>query len=313
MDVAQADCTKRMTCSNSFGLDRIFGSESVCVTRTAAQCVAALAATGTAATPQTREACALDLPMPDYTCVDWFDGAPTAACTPPAGMLAAGTACGASAQCASTFCEIGANAVCGTCQPLPAVGATCTVDADCGRDLACAVPTGATSGKCAMYAAQSAPCLTGSQPCQAGLSCVGDNELKATTGTCMPAVTAVNGACDSARKTIASCDPTQGLACIPSGAGVTTGTCQTIDLVAAGQTCGLIGTPATSVTDCAAGGLCVKARPTDRTGTCVAPAADGAACDSALGPPCLAPSQCVPTAAGSTAGTCTVSDATMCH
>ena len=313
MDVATAQCNKRATCSDNFGISRVFGSSSVCEMRLAAECVASLAATGTAATPQSREACASDLATADYSCTDLFDNSPTATCTPPMGSLASGTACGASAQCASTWCDVGKDQVCGTCQPLPTVGASCAVDADCGRGLACAVPAGMTTGQCAAYVPANGACLAGKNPCAAGLSCVGENVAAGTMGTCQPDGSTVGATCDSTRKTLPACDAALGLACIPSGAGMTTGTCQAIMLVAANQTCGAIGTPTTAVAECAGGGLCVKASSTSRTGTCVAPAADGAACDSVAGPPCLAPARCVPTSAGSTAGTCKVPDATMCH
>lgn len=313
MDLAVAECNKRATCSDNFGISRVFGTPAVCEMRLAAECVASLAATGTAATPQSREACASDLATADYSCTDLFDNSPTAACTPPMGSLANGMACGAAAQCASTWCAIGKDEVCGTCQPLPAVGASCTVDGDCGRGLACAVPAGMTSGTCAAYVAANGACLTGKNPCAAGLSCVGENVAAGTTGTCQPAGSTVGATCDSTRKTMPGCEAALGLACIPSGAGMTTGTCQAIMLVGSNQTCGLIGTPTTAVAECSGGGLCVKAMSTSRTGTCVAPAADGAACDSVAGPPCLAPARCVPTTAGSTAGTCVVPNATMCH
>jgi hypothetical protein len=124
-------------------------------------------------------------------------------------------------------------------------------------------------------------------------------------GTCTADATTVGAACDSAHKAMASCNGNMGLACIPTAAGSTVGKCATITLAMAGQPCGAMGTPETGFADCTAGGMCVNKG-------CVAPAADGAACDSALGPPCLNPAKCVPTAAG-TAGTCVVPDATMCH
>ena len=87
-------------------------------------------------------------------------------------------------------------------------------------------------------------------------------------------------------------------------------------LVEAGSACGDIGAaPVTGVADCTAGGACIKGSASATTGTCMAPAADGAACnnDNTIGPPCLAPAKCVPTTTGGTAGTCTVPNATTCH
>jgi hypothetical protein len=104
--------------------------------------------------------------------------------------------------------------------------------------------------------------------------------------------------------------------CIPTAMGSQIGTCQAIKLVAAGAVCGTIGAmPITGVAVCANGGLCKKAAPTDPTGTCVLPAADGAACDNdaANGPPCLAPAKCViPSGSSATAGTCTMPNASTC-
>jgi hypothetical protein len=313
---AHAVCTLRSTCS-SFNLSENYTSEASCESRTAAECVANLGATGTGQTPAGIQACAAA--YPSETCANYYEGNPVTACVPPAGTGATGAACGASAQCASTFCAIPEYQVCGTCQPLPVAGATCQVQADCGRDLACAVPAGATSGKCAAWGASGAACLTGVSPCGAGLACVGDDTTTMAMGTCQASGQMVGQACDGSRKTAANCDGTLGLICIPTAKGSEVGTCQTIQLVTAGTACGDIGAaPITGYADCTGGGLCARALNDAGTavamGTCVAPAADGAACDSdpTKGPPCLAPAKCVPTSSGGTAGTCTLPDATKC-
>ncbi len=311
-DLAHAVCSKRASCTNDFAITKNYTDEATCESRTAIPCVSDLGAMGNAATPAQREACAQDYGSADSTCVALFDNDPTPACTPPAGTVAMGGACGVPAQCASAYCAIPHDQLCGTCQPLPAVGASCMFDSDCGRDLACAIPNTATTGTCAAYVAASGACLTGKNPCQAGLSCVGEVPAMMTMGTCMAEVATVDGACDGSRKTMPACAAQSGLACIPTAAGSAVGTCQAIMLVAASATCGQIGTPVTAVADCGAGGMCVKAG-ASRTGTCVAAAADGAACDSANGPPCLAPAKCVPSSPGATAGTCKMPDATMCH
>ena len=313
-DLAHAVCSKRGACTNGFAIERNYGGEPTCEARVAIPCVTDLGATGTSATPETREACAQDYANTDSTCVGLFDNDPTPACTPDAGTVALGGGCGAPAQCASTYCAIARDQVCGTCQPLPAVGATCTVDADCGRGLACAMPAHATTGTCAAYVAENGACIAGVSPCQAGLSCVGEDSATATPGVCKPAVTVIDAACDGSRKTMAACDAQAGLACIPTAATSAVGSCQPIQLVGPNATCGQIGgPPITAIVDCGAGGSCVKAAPGDKTSTCVAPAADGAACDTVAGPPCLAPAKCVPTTPGGTTGMCTLRDATQCH
>jgi hypothetical protein len=313
-DFAHASCTSRDTCSNGFGNTRDFGSESVCEARVQASCVDQLTAPGTAATPESREQCTAAYGSGTETCLDVLEDNPAPGCLPAAGSGATGAPCVVSAQCASAYCAIASTAVCGTCQPLPGAGASCTVNADCGRDLACAIPGTATTGTCAAWVAEDDACLTGVSPCQPGLACVGDAPATSTQGMCVPTVATVNGSCDSARKLAPPCDGDIGLACLPSTAGTTGGTCQLIAFVDAGGTCGAIGgPPATSFAACSGGGLCAKAAPTDRTGTCVAPAADGAACDGANGPPCLAPARCVPAVAGGTAGTCTLPDPATCE
>ncbi len=312
-DLAHATCTTRDTCSNNFQNAHDYGTESDCESRSAASCVLALAVKGTAATPQSREGCAEAYGSGIETCLDFFENNPVDACQAPVGTGAMGVTCAVAAQCASTYCAVANNAVCGTCQPFPAPGAACVVDGDCGRDLACAIPSGATSGTCAAWVAPGGSCLTGVNPCQPEAACVGDNPTTSAHGTCMPTVMTVGASCDGARQVAPPCDGDHGLACIPTGSGSLAGTCQMVTLANAGATCGAIGgPPTTSIADCAAGGMCVKANVGDRSGTCVAPAPDGAPCDSALGPPCLTPAKCVPTTPGVTEGTCTLPYQSAC-
>lgn len=311
-DSAHASCTKRDSCSLTSFLNTLdYGSETICETRTALACVADLGSPGDAQNPTHIEACVAQ--YANYDCVDYLTNNPSGACVPPAGTLAMGAACGASGQCQSAYCAVSQNQVCGTCQPLPVAGATCQVTGDCGRDLNCAIPTGMTTGTCAAYGAASAMCLTGTAPCAPGLACVGDDETTGAMGTCQAQGTTVGATCDPSRKTSANCEGDLGLICIPTAAGSMMGTCQAITFTMTG-TCGDVGaSPITGYVDCQAGGLCVKASSTATTGTCSPPAADGAACDSALGPPCLSPAKCVPTADGGTAGTCTLPNANNCH
>jgi hypothetical protein len=321
-DEAAALCELRNSCApGSYDIKLDFGGEATCQSRTAQTCVNALDAKGTGNTSAKVEACAAA--YPSEMCPDFFDSNPVTACVPPAGSLANGEACGASAQCASTYCAVTQYTVCGTCQKLPVVGATCQVQADCGRDLACATPTVAvgdagvpTSGQCALWVGLGGSCLTGFNPCQTGNSCMGDDEATMTMGTCIPAGQMVGVACDSSRKTLASCDGDIGLVCVPSAKGTTVGTCMTVSLVGAGATCGDIGAaPITGFANCMTSGLCKKSAPTDTAGTCVSAAADGAPCDNdpSIGPPCLNPSKCVvPAGSSGTAGTCTVPNAATC-
>ncbi len=213
-DEATALCALRDTCSPNYNNLVVYGNATTCQTRTAQQCVNALGSKGTGNNPTLVEACAAAYPT--EACASFFDGNPVTACVPAAGTLANGAACGASAQCTSTFCATGPYAVCGTCQPLPTVGAACQVQADCGRNLACATPTiaagdaGIPAAKCAAWVASGGQCLTGYQPCQTGLTCVGDDEATMTQGTCQAAGATVGAACDGSRKTKASCQASSG-------------------------------------------------------------------------------------------------------
>lgn len=314
--VAQAQCQKRETCSlGSFSNDYLYGNETDCETRVTPSCVSALSAQGTAQSPTNLDNC-VKL-YPNYSCTDFRDNDPSGACVPPAGTHSNGAACGANAQCTSTFCHVAQYQTCGICADPPPAGTACDYNGDCGRDMDCAIPTGATSGTCANYVALNGTCLTGANPCQSGLACVGDDETTTppTTGTCQTQANTVGAPCDRSRKTMANCDFQYGLTCVPTAAGSSVGTCQPMTLVGPGATCGVLGSaPITGEAECNAGGLCVKVNTTDATGTCLATAADGAACntDATVGPPCLSPAKCVPTAVGSTAGTCVMPDATKC-
>jgi hypothetical protein len=313
-DSAHASCTERDKCSsNSYLNTRNYGSEGICETREELTCNTALAASGTGQTPTAVEGCVAAYPT--YTCPNFLDNNPPVACATPAGKLATGAACGANAQCVSTFCAIAQYAVCGTCQPPPTAGATCATTAECGHDLACAIPTLATTGVCAPYGALNAMCLTGVAPCASGLSCVGDVEATKTMGTCQASGAAPNAACDGSRKTMPGCNNDLGLFCIPTAKGSAVGTCQSASLAPAMMPCGDVGAaPITGIIECDSGGTCKKAAATDTMGTCQAPAADGANCDSdpLVGPPCLAPAKCVVEGDGGTAGICTVPNATKC-
>jgi hypothetical protein len=312
-DNAAALCMLRDGCGPGYDIARTYGSQTVCEQRTAQNCINSLDAKGTGNSAEHVEGCASA--YPSESCTDFFDNNPVAACVPPAGTLAMGAPCGAPGQCTSTYCAVSSTSVCGTCQPLPVAGAACQVQADCGRDLACAVPSGTGSGVCAAWVDTGGACLTGVAPCKNGLACVGDDVTSSTMGTCQAQPAMDGAACQTTRKTIPNCG--NGFACIvPAGGTNGMGTCKPITLVSAGAMCGGLGSPTvTSVAQCKAGGLCQKAAPNDPTGTCIAAAADGAACDSdpSLGPPCLAPAKCVPPVGSpGTAGTCVVPNAATC-
>ena len=100
----------------------------------------------------------------------------------------------------------------------------------------------------------------------------------------MMRVATAGAQCDPRRTTGPDCEASAGLAC-----DTTSKTCVAQPLAPAGQPCGAVGTADTA---CMAGATCEI--PTGMTaGTCLAPAADGAACDATNGPDCLSPGKCV--------------------
>jgi hypothetical protein len=302
--LAQAECTKNDSCSlNGFYNDRLYGSEAACERRLQVPCVSELMATGTHETVTTVSTCASSIA--GVACGVYFDLS-NPQCSAPVGTRAIGNACGSHAQCATGFCSIQPNGICGTCADTPAPGSACAPGSFCGDDATCAVPAGQAMGTCANYVASGGKCLTGTLPCGIGLACVGENVATSTKGVCTAKGATVGAACDTTAKTMPDCAFVLGLTCIPTAPSTTLGKCAPIALAAPGATCGIVGNPVTSVVDCQAGGLCVN-------GKCVGTTTIGSSCDTVKGPPCLAPVLCVPTTAGGTAGTCTEPDATTCN
>jgi hypothetical protein len=312
-DFAHAFCQQIDKCSlNGYVNKLTYGDESTCENRETSICLGFLSAKGTGQAPAKLEMCVGT--YANYSCPDFRDNNPSTVCQV-MGTLGPGMTCGANGQCSSGYCNVGASQVCGTCEAVPLAGAMCNVQADCGHNLGCAIPTGSATGTCAPFVASGGACLTGSAPCQATFACVGDNEAMHTMGKCQPQGAKVGDACDSFRQTAANCDGYKGLICVPAKVGSGVGTCQAITLVGTGAVCGLMGSmPITGFAACQSGGACIKAAMNDPTGKCVAPAADGAACDTDItkGPPCQTGSRCVPSAPMSTAGTCKPVDATTC-
>lgn len=302
-DVAAARCNQRSTCTNGTGITRVYGDLATCLAREKLGCENGLAAKGTGNTPDRVEQCVAALNT--ESCTDYFAGNVPAACVN-AGSLADGTACAFSGQCSSTYCTGLADAACGTCGEPLASGADCTNGGTCARGQTCFNTPGSmgTAATCITEGAAGASCSR-TMPCAAGLSCVGTLTMGAT-GTCMAAATMAGAACDPTARTAPGCDRSIGLFC-----NATSKTCTAVTFATNGAACG-VGSDGTFI-DCTAG-VCYGAvigGPTPMMGTCKADAPDGAACDTANGPGCVAPARCV-TAAGSTGGTCTLSDASKC-
>ncbi len=300
-DLAAARCNKRQTCSNGASINRTYGDMNTCLMREKQQCLSALAAKGTGNSPDHAEQCVTA--MAGESCDDWFNGNPPAACVN-TGTLADSTGCAFPGQCSSTYCNGDKNAACGTCGTAPAAGADCTTSL-CARGLTCDTTPGTMGMAMTCVAEGSAGAMCSrAQPCAAGFTCIGATAT--AMGTCTASATMVGAACDATFRTGTGCAGDLGLWC-----NAMTSQCTAIAFAGPGQPCGE-GTDG-NLTDCSGGGQCVGSTfgRTPVLGTCKAPAADGAACDTAAGPPCLAPAKCV-TAASSTAGTCALADATKC-
>jgi hypothetical protein len=289
-DQVKARCARTDACSKD-GVALKYGSEAACEEREKIACLAGLAAPGTSSTPTYVEGCAASIAA--QSCGDFLNGA--AACVPAPGPRKNGDPCGAAAQCDSTFCAVVKNTQCGTCAPLPKAGDSCATTG-CGRDLKC----DGTSMICYAPGAAGAACSKDA-PCGNGLSCVGAKG----TGTCMAEITQAGAACDFKKATAADCDRDAGLFCDNNNV------CGTLTEGKLGDACGFDKTTNTS-TICSGSSFCL-APMTGAAKVCTAPAADGAACDSATGPFCQTPARCIATAAGSTAGTCQLPDPAACQ
>ncbi len=196
--------------------------------------------------------------MGALSCEDFFDDRIPAACQA-AGDYAAGARCTGGDQCQSGFCDVAMpSGVCGTCQILPAAGASCYQGVFCRRGLLCS-----PSGICAAPGELGADC-DDNKPCRQTLYCY--------SGSCSHKGEA-GGLCFDR----ADCDETKGAIC-----NTNTNTCVSYR---AGTTCG-IGQDGTA-TACTASGFCLN------TGACLPPSGENGNCDDENGPQCLSPARCV--------------------
>jgi hypothetical protein len=275
-DAATALCQKIDACS-AFLISETYGDAATCASRIKSSFVSALGASGTGQTPAHLDGCAKAIPA--VSCDDALGNNTPAACQPVAGHLAAGAACGDSSQCASAYCNLGTDGTCGACATTRAAdGGTCNRDDDCVVGAVC------NSSTCVTLAAAGASC-SDAQPCQKTLVC--------KSGTCaIP-----DGA--GAPCSTGTCDALAGLFCSIAAPHV----CTKIALAGAGEACFAVNG---GLTACGNGGLCSRGA-LATTGTCEAPAADGASCDDTNGPPCMPPAVC------SAAKVCTIAAPDSCH
>jgi hypothetical protein len=282
-DLGGSICDKIAACSAPL-LQLVYGDAATCKTRFKLTCPSTISAPGSGATGANLEACAQA-----YTtaaCADLFSGNQPAPCNVH-GSLMAGAACANNIQCSGDhgYCNTASGQTCGVCGTRAAAGATCAKSADCDTGLVCGFGTGMTTGACVTPGAAGATC-DAPHPCAGALSCVG--------GTCAQSA-AAGAACDP---TASNCDSTQGLFCHPINK-----VCASAQFAKAGEACGFMLATGTYAA-CSGNGRCTMPAGS-LTGTCEAPAADGAMCDTTNGPTCLAPAVC-------TNGACKVPDASAC-
>ena len=309
--LAQAQCARRQACSNAvLGGDGAFimntyGDLTTCLVRQQQACMNNAMAPGTGTSPAQLEKCANE--YASWSCTDLFDNNanPPPDCAP-AGALANGQICALAGQCASRFCANTKNASCGVCADEPLDGASCDISG-CAPGQACKTES-TDAVVCRNRLLVGDTTCTSDVPCQAFSTCVGASANDATKmGVCTTTASTLDAPCGG---TIQACEGNLGLACLgASGAK----TCQQIAYVRAPAACGTL--PDDSRAECINADCFTANGPaaaTDKDATCVAQAADGAACDTKHGPLCLTPARCVTSGSGATTGTCVVPSAALC-
>lgn len=288
---ASAECAKLDSCV-LHGVANRYGDPATCLARLTAGCEANAGTHDSATTTGSLEGCANALP--GAACGD-FERDTIALCAPAQGTLATGDACAFSSQCSSTFCQLVAGTLCGTCQPLTTIGASCATT-DCSRGYVCV----ASTKTCQAPSAEGTACGD-TEPCGFALTCV--TASGSTMGTCQATGTAVGAACDPRHETGPGCDQQAGLVC--DGA---TGMCIELTYAGAGQPCGNV-----SGTEIACDGASVCFGVSGTTpGMCKALVKEGSACDPTSGPTCMSPARCVGPGLPTNPGTCQLPDGKVC-
>jgi hypothetical protein len=264
-DLALSLCTQIQSCAPAL-ISLNYGDVATCQARAKIGCLPSLMAPSTSATPDKLDGCASALTS--ASCDALFVRDTPKACIPDPGKLANGTACGDDAQCVNAYCKKASGQVCGVCSMRAAAGGACTIADDCDYKLTCA------SSVCVTPGAVGAVC-DGGHPCAAPNVCKG--------GTC--AAPGEAGASCTPSAGGGDCDLPKGLFCNPQSM-----VCAQLTFAAPGAACGFVGG---NVVACSGGARCKTSTASPFSGTCLAPAADGAACDATNGPDCVAPAECV--------------------
>lgn len=274
----KALCAKINECA-PFLITVVYGDIAACEARASLGCEASADAPGVAATPADLKACVAAFPA--AACNDALGNNLPDACQLAPGMLKDGAACGDDLQCESTYCKEAMNSSCGTCAPEVQAGAACVENADCAKGLVCP----ASSKVCTAPGTMGDACDV-NKVCQPLLACRG--------GTCQ-APLKLGDACDAqVQQTLPECDVAHGDYC-----DFLSSKCVKLPTAKAGQDCGVVGA---SFVLCVAGSTCSASGL--MKGTCIAPIADGGACDVA-NPKCTTPAQCI-------GGVCAIEDPAAC-
>jgi hypothetical protein len=308
---AQAWCAKKQSCSNGTLITRDWGDMQTCITRQTLSCNDGLSAANTGQSSSLIVRCAQALPS--ASCSDLQDGTLPTECRP-AGPGASGSACAVNAQCTSGYCSGNRYAVCGTCADPPAAAASCPSN-NCGHGQEC-VWNAMVTNVCEPFVTTGAVCGPfQNPPCAADLGCAGASTTENTSGICQQAIATAGTTCGSKNQNL-NCDGLLGLWCLADASN--NYVCTNITYAEDGTPCGHING---GIVECKSGTCYSASGPffdttgASSTGTCKAFAADGAACDTAMGPTCLSPARCITTGSG-TSGTCTAptsSVTSMCH
>lgn len=296
-DAAKARCAKTAECSTYFFHVRYGGDDANCQAREKLYCMNAITAPSTSKTPFTTEACVAA--YPSYGCADWLSSNVPAACVPKVGLLGNASPCVFDGQCSTGFCAIPENFGCGKCAPPTKVGDSCASNGLCATEATGQYCASATL-VCTAPVSQGAVCDNVDRICGGGFTCAGITTT--TNGTCQPAVTILGADCAPTGQSGAGCDRHHGLVCDGP-----TKKCVAMTFAAAGQACGVVNN---ATTPCDNEGYCLVPQG-QKSGTCVAVAADGAPCDSSVGPGCAYRSSCV--VSSGTSGTCQPLSVASCH
>jgi hypothetical protein len=305
---ANAYCTFLDTCAPA-GLF-LYSSVAHCKQRIELQCASSLTAPQSNFNPPMFAAGADALGK--LTCAEFyatgFDslGEPGPGCGGP-GTLGVGKQCYANSQCASGDCLEGDP--CGICT---GVGTACEASLDCLDDAFCNALDQCELKKSAGQACGAHDQCTSDTWC--GVTCQPDKPLGATctedAECAKPLICGANNQCKPPALGAqgASCTPGETLSCNASFMLVcdtASQTCVPDPLPGPGDPCGLVQQGGMTVFEFLCGGDSTCVFTSGLSGTCVANAPDGAACNETTGPHCMFLASCVN-------GSCVVPNATLC-